>query len=140
MAVSSEFNATGKATGTASRLRGAHRGTAFLVEALVVLALLMASLSVFVRLFTSAQLVGLNATQASQAVLLATNKAEEFAADPTGVEKTTSQDGFTTTCEVTETRRTAGTLYDATITVSDERGELYELHTARYVSDANGGA
>lgn len=134
MAISSEMNTSG-----GSRARSGRHGMAFLFEALVVLAVLMLSLAVFVTLFSSAQIEGRQATQLSQAVLLATNRAEEFSADPTGVQERTTEDGLTVTCDVTETNRDDGILYDATITVSEGETELYVLSTARYVHGANGG-
>lgn len=136
MAVSSELNAQSSSKRTGS----GHRGMAFLIEALVVLAFLMASLAVFVKLFTSAQLEGLGANNLSQAVILASNTAEEFSVDPTGVQETTTEGNFVVTCEVAEEEHDAGTLYNATITVTDGTNELYTLRTARYVSTPNGGA
>ena len=111
-----------------------RRGTGFLVEALLVLALLMACLAVFVRLFSAAQLEGLHANHISEAVIVATNCAEEFCADPTGVDGSSSRDGFDVTCEVTPTRRDGGTYYEAHIVVSANDEKLYELDTSRYVS------
>lgn len=136
MAVSSELNAQS----SNKRIDNGHRGMAFLIEALVVLAFLMASLAVFVKLFTSAQLEGLGANNLSQAVILATNTAEVFSADPTGMQETVTEGDLIATCKVEEDKHNAGTLYNATITVTDGTNELYTLRTARYVSTQNGGA
>lgn len=135
MAISNEFGAQ-----TTSRSNGStHRGMAFLIEALVVLALLMMSLAVFVKLFSSAQLEGVQSVQQSQAIMMATNAAEVFSANPTKVEHAVTADGLTTTCDVEAVPHDAGTLYNATITVSDGESELYVLRTARYVSNTGGG-
>lgn len=134
MAISSEMTAQG-----ASNRSQGHRGTAFLIEALVVLAFLMVALAVFVQLFTKAQIQGVKANQLSQAVLIATNYAEEFCADPTGVGAQVEKDGLVATCKVSEDKHTAGTLYDATIEVSDGTQTVYTLHTSRYVGKADGG-
>ena len=116
------------------RRAGTRRGTAFLVEALFVLVLLMASIAVFVRLFSGAQLAGMHANRTSQAVIAATNCAEEFCADPQGVAPKSTQGDFVITCDVTPTKRQAGTYYEAHIVVSAEGETIYELVSARYVS------
>lgn len=133
MAISSEMTSQG----ASGRSQG-HRGTAFLVEALVVLAFLMVALAVFVQLFSKAQIKGVESTQLSQAVLLATNYAEEFSADPTGVETQMTEDGLTATCNIKENKNKAGTLYEATIEVSDGSKTVYTLNTARFVNGVNG--
>ncbi len=135
MAISNEM---GKQN--SSRSNSTHRGMAFLVEALVVLAFLMTSLAVFVQLFSSAQIKGLHSERLSRAVILATNTAEEFSAHPTTIEESTTEDGLTIVCDVDDEKRDAGTLYNATITVRDGEEDVYTLHTARYVSTTNGGA
>ena len=135
MAISNEMSSKGSAQRSAG-----HRGSAFLVEALVVLGFLMVALTIFVQLFSKAQIQGLGANQLSKAVFVATNYAEEFSADPTGVEAQREEDGLTATCSVEENKRNGGTLYEATIEVSDGSKTIYTLATARYVSNANGGA
>ena len=138
MAISSEM-----ATGGGGKQRsGGHRGIAFLIEALVVLAFLMISLAVFVKLFSSAQLEARSSNRMSEAVQLATNRAEEFSCDPTHAAGEKEEDGLRLTCEVTPTKRAAGILYEATITVHDDRYEqqgIYTLVTSRYVSNGAGG-
>ena len=57
-------------------------GTAFVVEALVLLAFLAFALAVFMQLFGAAHVRGAEERQLTQAVLLASNAAEEFAATP----------------------------------------------------------
>ena len=137
MAISNEMTAAG-----GKQRSGGHRGIAFLIEALVVLAFLMLSLAVFVKLFASAQLEARSSTRMSQAVQLATNQAEEFSADPVHASGEKEEDGLRLTCEVKPSKRAAGTLYEATITIHDERyGQrgIYTLTTSRYVSNSAGG-
>lgn len=137
MAISNEM-----ASATGKQRSSGHRGIAFLIEALVVLAFLMISLAVFVKLFSAAQLEARSSTRMSQAVQLATNQAEEFSADPTHVDTEKELDGLKLTCEVKPTKHAAGTLYEATITVHDEQygqQNIYTLATSRYVSNGAGG-
>ena len=131
MAISNEMNAGSAAP---QRSRNARHSMAFFVEALVVLAFLMLAIAVFAQLFAGAQVEGIRATHLSEAVTLATNRAEEFSADPTGVQTSTQEDGLTVTCEVTPTKRDAGTLYEAVITVNDGKADIYTISTSRYVS------
>lgn len=133
MALSSEFGSSSSISH-----RATHKGMAFLVEALVVLAILMVSLAVFVRLFTSAQLEAVHAKNLSQAVVIATNRAEEFAADPTQVESSTEEGEFTVLCDVKPNPSKDGTLYDATIEVRKDGETLYTLQTSRYLDDDAG--
>lgn len=136
MAISSEMTSQG----ATQRSKG-HRGSAFLIEALVVLAFLMMALAVFVQLFSKAQIQGLGANKLSEAILVATNYAEEFSANPKGVETQVVKDDLTATCSVEESKQKGGTLYEATIEVSDGTTTIYTLTTSRYVSNAtNGGA
>lgn len=136
VAISSEMTSQ-----TSTRRSPRRRNVSFLIEALVVLAFIMLALAVFVRLFSSAQLEGMHANQVSQAVLIATNCAEEFSADPTGMQESFEQDGLLVRCSTTDERHTAGTLYEAVISVYNQAGEeLYVLETSRYVSDAGGDA
>jgi hypothetical protein len=133
MAVSDEFNANIRPR--ADR----RRGMAFLIEALFVLGFLMFALAIFVQLFSRAQIEGLKANQLSEAVLVATNCAEEFSANPQGAEGTKTQGDFEVVCTVTPTKRANGVLYEATIQVMSKSAQVYELHTARYVSASRGG-
>lgn len=133
MAISNEMSST---TRTRS---GARHGMAFFVEALVIMAFLMMSLAVFVQLFATAQLEGASANRLSEAVLVATNRAEEFSADPVAVQASTTEGDFEVTCDVTPTTRAGGTYYEATIHVLADGEQVYELQTARYVTNASGG-
>lgn len=138
-------------------------GTAFLIEALVLVAFLMAALAVVLSLFASARAEEARAARLSEAVTLAQNAAEAFAATDEPVSRVSQEAGtqtgdlYVVAVDVAAEERAAGTLYTATISVaaadtsggadvaegaagatnteSAAGGEaLYTLDTARYVA------
>jgi len=118
--------------------RTGRRNVAFLIESMIVLALLMASMAVFVQIFSSAQLEGRSANRLSKAVVAATNCAETFSADPTAVPSSAQDGDLTVLCDVDVDEHEDGDLYNATITVKIEDEVLYTLHTARYLHASGG--
>lgn len=137
------------------RDRRPWHGAAFIVESLVLLAFLMAALAVVVQLMGAAHERSSEARHLSNAIVLASNAAEEFAADPTGVGDEAvyaSVDGklveaesvhgagngavYRLTRVVEAHDQESGTLYTARIVVASDDGESYELATSRYVPDA----
>lgn len=138
--------------------RASWHGTALLVEALVLLAFLVASLALFMQVFAQARGMGAEGSELAQAVAMASNLAEEFAADPATEPEPLERDGLTASCEVatvaaggadgqtgsgaddapsggssSDSSGAAGTLYRATILVTDGDGdEVYRLVTERY--------
>ncbi|MDD6650948.1 MAG: hypothetical protein PUE49_01955 [Eggerthellales bacterium] len=112
-------------------------GAALLTEALILLAFLVGCLAVFFNLLASAGVMGKESTQLTEAVALASNVAEEFAADPTSVRQSQELEGYQITCTATPSKTEGGTLYDAHITVYDGDDIIYELDTARYVSEVS---
>ena len=128
--------------------KASWHGKAFLVEALVLLVFLVASLSILVALFVQARTEADEGERLSQAVQLAQNAAEEFAADPIGSQGLAIEDGgLVATVQVGEEAHESGSLLNATVTVVDEEGggsieageEIYRLDTARYVPGFEGG-
>lgn len=128
--------------------KASWHGKAFLVEALVLLVFLVASLSILVALFVQARTEADEGERLSQAVQLAQNAAEEFAADPVGSQGLAIEDGgLVATVQVGEEAHESGSLLNATVTVVDEEGggsieageEIYRLDTARYVLGFEGG-
>ena len=107
---------------------------AFTVEAIILLVFLVGALAVFTQLFARATTTSQQAAQLEQAVVLATDTAEQFSADPTSVAAKTTHDDLTVTCSVTQTQETGGTLYNANIVVSSSDSQVYSISTARYVS------
>ena len=139
-------------------------GNALLVEALVLLAFLVASLALFMHVFAQARGMGAEGSQLAQAVAMASDLAEEFAADPAAEPEPLERDGLTASCAVATVAAddvggadgqagsgaddapsgvssdgssgAAGTLYRATILVTNGDGdEVYRLVTERYASD-----
>lgn len=118
--------------------------TAFVVETLILLVALVSSMGVLTQLFSQSIAVSQQSERLCQAVGVAENAAEEFAADPTGVSAgkkvgrgvaLTGCDGYKVSCETAQIERSAGTLWCARITVSDNQGKVYPLDTSRYVSE-----
>lgn len=143
--------------------RASWHGTALLVEALVLLAFLVASLALFMQVFAQARGMGADGSELAQAVAMASNLAEEFAADPTAEPEPLEREGLAASCEVvtvaaddadhagsqtdpdaddalsggssSDSSGAAGTLYRATILVTDGDGdEVYRLVTERYAN------
>ncbi|WP_206214547.1 hypothetical protein [Adlercreutzia sp. ZJ242] len=121
---------------------------AFVVEALFLLVFMMSSLAVLTGLMVSSYERGAAADDLSYAAVLASNDAEAFAADPTGPSRgaagtgaaganasTGVAEGFQLTRDVEQHAQEAGVLYEAHITVSRDGHAIYELDTARYVSN-----
>ena len=121
-------------------------GAAFIVEALLLLVFLVASLAIFTQLFAASAGKAAESRELSQAVSVASNMAEQFAADPASVSTVTELDNLIVVCDTTDERRENGVLHHATITVY-ERGQaaspesvstgepLYSVTTANYESE-----
>lgn len=128
--------------------RSVWPGAAFVMEALILLLFLATCLAVFMRLFADSNETGVENLRMEEAIVLATNEAERFAANPEGAAADPGAVGgvaaaegtLSVSCNVTPEATAAGTLYRAEIVVSDGDGEVYRLVTARYVSGASAGA
>lgn len=128
---------------TARRLRSngsdvrGKRGIAFIVEALVLLFFLVLAVTVFVQLLGGAVVRSQQATDLENAVQIAQDAAETFAADPQSFQPE-AQGVYAVDADVERTATSAGALYRATIKVSKngEEGSIYELSTARYVESS----
>lgn len=122
------------AQGSQGIFRG-RRNVSFLLEAMIVLAFFIACMSIFVQLLSNSQLRARSAAITSEAVMAASNRAEEFCANPKGAEGTVQEGDLIIECVVDATPHKAGTLYNATITVrhKNQQQEFYVLNTARYV-------
>lgn len=111
-------------------------GAAFIVEAMLLLVFLIASVAVFTQLFAASVERSTSSSQLTSAVTAAENAAERFAANPSGAEDMTIVDGLTVVCDSTGEQTEGGTLYHATISVyaPDAEEPVYELVTAAYES------
>lgn len=107
-----------------SNVKSSWHGKAFLVEALVLLAFLVMSLAVLITLFVNARLESAGGERLAQAVHLAQNAAEEFAANPTDAEALAiEQDGLAVSAQLSYEPHESGTLVRAVITVAEQGGE-----------------
>ena len=118
-------------SGGASRnkRRSNWSSTAFLVESLVLLFFLIACLAVFTQMFAHSWLASSNASRLSAACVVAQNAAEDFEANPQGVQNGAFDVNRTVESEATA----AGTMYTVHIAVSDDTGEVYSLEAQRYM-------
>ena len=118
--------------------------TAFVVETLILLIVLAASIGIFTQLFSRAAAASDQSARLCQAVNVAEDAVEEFSADPAGVAAgnkvgdgvaVKGRNGYKVSCKTTQDKRSARTLWHAHITVSDSQGKVYSLNTSRYVSE-----
>ena len=121
-------------------------GTAFLVEALLLLVFLAASLAVFAQLFAVSAEKTAESDRLSRAVAAADNVAEQFAANPHAVSAVKEVDDLVVVCDVVDEPRDGGTLHKATITVYERSSaeatgsvstgdSVFSVSTARYESE-----
>lgn len=136
---------------TRKRLTGRRswHGAAFILEALILLVFLLAFSVILLGLFSGTHTRSAEAERLSGAIVLATNDAEAFAADP----RTSTQtfyysigDGTISLTDesdshalavnrtVSKEARDGGTMYYADISVTQQDESIYELSTSRYVS------
>lgn len=126
---------------SASRENKEKLGTAFIVEMLVLLVVVVSCLSVFIDIFATSQQKSEENDATVQAIHLATNAAEQFSANPTSVVELETFDNLVVHTVIDRQPQQAGTLYKATITVyevdqideGDYTDPCYRLETARYV-------
>lgn len=119
-------------------------GAAFLVEAMLLLLFLTASMAVFTQLFAEAAERSNQSLDLSAAVVAGSAAAERFAADPTSVPERAVEDNMLVVCDTQAEPREAGVLYHATISVYPASGEstasgandpsnpLFVVETAHY--------
>ncbi len=121
-----------------SKRRGAAapwRGTAFLVEACLLLAVVVGAVVVFAALFARAGAEGARAEQMARAVVAARDAAELFAADGADASGERAVGDLLVSVETSDDEEVAG-LQRAVIVVTDSGGaELYRLETARAGGD-----
>lgn len=109
-------------------------GMAMMVEAMMLLVFLAASILIITALFLGSASRGKEGRALARAVAEATTVAERFAADPAHAPTTTQIEDLELTCEVSPETTASGTLYHATITVRTEGVDepVYVLETACY--------
>ena len=94
---------------------GRWPGAAFLIEALLLLVFVMASLAVLTQMFATASDHANRSRDLTDAVAATSTVAECFAAEPTSVPEKQSIGNMHVTCLVTIEHRAGGTLYSAHI-------------------------
>lgn len=128
--------------------RHSWANTAFLIETLVLLAFLAASIAIIAQLFAYSVSTAKGAKDLSNAAIVAQNAAEEFSSNPAAVSAGTKvgqgvaaygTENYNVQVEISEKSETNGTLFTALITVTprnDESGKNeYKLTTTRYLSN-----
>ena len=126
----------------------------FLVEAMLLLLFIMASLAILTSMFAESAERSVQSRSLTEAVALATSAAERFSADPSSVAANEVEGGYIVTCDVAKEPRPGGTMYRATVRVYEAEGEsagegkttseepastvaqkaIYELSTCKYES------
>lgn len=117
--------------------RAPWQGTAFLVEACVLLAFVVTAVAVFAALFFGASREAARAERLTQAVAAARNSAERFAAEGTDAAGSREADGLLVRVDVSEDGEVPGLLRAEVVVLDEDGSELYRLKTARA---AEGGA
>ena len=110
-------------------------GTAFVIEALVLLVFLAAALAVFFTLLASSHMQSVENEKMAGAAVVATSTAEQFAATPTDVPATQNQGIYTVELITTPNKMEGGTMYKGEIVVYEGDRELFGMNTSRYVSE-----
>ena len=113
------------------------QGTAFLVEACLMLGIIVASVAVFAALFAAASREGTRAEQLTRAVTAARDAAETFAAEGSDAAGTWEADGLTVRVDVAADVEVPGLARAVVIVYDAEGAELYRLETARAGGDAS---
>lgn len=118
------FQLPSQRTSVAPRKRWA--GAAFLVEAMLLLLFLVASMAIFTQLFAATAERANESRNLTDAVAIATSTAERFAANPADAACDEVKDGLRVICDVAPSKRDGGTIYYATISVYDAKkaGEI----------------
>lgn len=122
--------------------RSSWASIAFMVESILLLVFLVASLAVLTQVFSASLNRSVESRTLDAAVIAASSIAEHFAADPTGIDEETQLGDLRVSCAVTDERRDGGTMYHAVIDVYDVSaaggGEpVYSLSTSSYRSEVS---
>ena len=146
---SAGVRAGGHTRGKGGMFRDHANSVAFMVESLVLLAALIATMAVFTQLFAGSMTTTEQTRRTTEAAVIAQNAAEEFSSDAVSVAAgkpvgrgvaqggTDGSGGFSVDCDVSSQPQAAGTIYKAHITVYDAKGTAYELDATRYVSEVD---
>ena len=122
--------------------RPAWVSIAFMVESILLLVFLAASLAVLTGVFSTSLSSSIESRTQDAAVIAASTMAERFAADPAGLEPEIQIGDLRVINSVTSEQRVGGTMYHADIAVYDatEFGSdepVYTLATSSYRSEVS---
>lgn len=95
---------------------------------------LMIIIAMSISAFAFAGELGRSALYKEQAIVLATNTAESFMANPQTVAANREQDGLVVECSVDASVDDIGTMYGAFISVRHENEVIYTLNASKYIS------
>lgn len=113
------------------------RGTAFLVEACLLLAVIAGCVAVFAALFARSAAEGTRAEELTRAVVAARDAAEVFAAEGSGAAgEREVADGLHLSVDVAADEEVPGLLRAVIVVRDDEGTEVYRLETARAGGEA----
>ena len=117
---------------------------AFMVESVLLLVFLVASLAVLTQLFSTALSRSAESRTLDAATIAASSIAEHFAANPSDVQPETRLGDLRIVCDVADSARAGGTMYSAHIDVYDATrpegsGPVYSLDTSCYQSNSKAG-
>ena len=123
-------------------MRSSWASIAFMVESILLLVFLVASLAVLTQVFSVSLNRSVQSRTLDAAVIAASSVAEHFAADPENVDEELQLGDLRVTCVVSDERRSGGTMYHANIDVFDATevgtGEpVYSLSTSSYRSEVS---
>lgn len=113
--------------------------TTFVIEALLLMLCLMMIIAVSTMVIVHSVKMTQYYSHKTEAITLAANTAERFAADPETVAREYKVDDLVATCDTHSFSNATGTVYDATISVEWNGDKLYILNTTKYVEGQKGG-
>ena len=120
------------------RARVSWSSASFIVESILLLLFLVASLAVLTQVFSASLTRSVESRTLDAASIAATSIAEHFAADPASIDEKTQLGDLLITCDVTHENRAGGIMYHAKIDVYDlsgyHNGSVYSLETSSYQS------
>ena len=122
-----------------THMRTPWSSVAFIVESILLLLFLVASLAVLTKIFSASLNHSVESRTLDAATIAASSIAEHFAADPESVQERTVLGDLVIMCKVTDEERPGGLMKYADISVYDlsessNGSAIYTISTSRYES------
>lgn len=114
---------------TISRVR-----STFMVEAMLLLTIVMVLVAITLSLLAFSGGISARAQHLQQASDIAQNAAERFVADPLGFAEVQDIGEYRVLCDIDESPRPSGSLYEARIYVTLDDEEICSVDVCRYIS------